>query len=162
MMYKTVKITQRQRDIAKKLYPFTALRGSVTQGESNIYGALGEVVVREYYEAKGVEVTHDNTYDYDLMIGGYKVDVKSKKTNYEPQPHFFSSIPSYNTKQQCDLYLFVMVREDLSEAYLLGYKKKNAFYNEATFNKKGEKDWNGWLFKTDCYNLRVDKLNPLK
>jgi hypothetical protein len=46
--------------------------------------------------------------------------------------------------------------------YLLGYKNKKDFFNEATFNKKGTLDINGWDFKDDCYNLEISKLNQFK
>ena len=45
----TVSIEEVQIEKAKKLYSFNALRGSITKGKSNIYGALGEVIVSDYF-----------------------------------------------------------------------------------------------------------------
>jgi hypothetical protein len=162
MDIKEIEITEHQRMIARELYPFNSLPGSVTKGESQMYGALGEIIVHDYYVQKGFDVSPDNTYDYDLLMQGYKVDVKTKKVRTRPQAHHFASIPAWNTRQKCDIYMFARILEDMSKGWILGYKTKHSFYKEATFNKEGDKDWNGWTFKTDCYNLRIDKLNTLK
>ena len=40
-----IKITDDQRKRGKELYEFNVLNGSVTEGEGNEVGALGEVIV---------------------------------------------------------------------------------------------------------------------
>ena len=72
-------IKQNQIDEAQNLYTFKNLKGSITNGQSNIYGALGEVIVYDYFKDKKFNIIKQNTYDYDLIINGYKVDVKTKK-----------------------------------------------------------------------------------
>tara|TARA_R110000787_G_scaffold20623_5_gene61407 strand:- start:2 stop:511 length:510 start_codon:yes stop_codon:yes gene_type:complete len=144
---------------AKALYPFDNLRGSISKGKSNIYGALGEVIIHDLCERNNTPANLNSTYDYDLIIDNkYKVDVKTKRTTVKPKPHYLCSISSFNTRQECDFYFFLRVTEDLTKYYLLGYKKKKDFFNEATFNKKGTEDVNGWLFKDDCYNLEISHL----
>jgi hypothetical protein len=69
----TLDINNEQIQRAENLYPFGALNGSITNGRSNIYGALGEVVVMDYYSH--LDVDADSTYDYDMIIDGHKVDV---------------------------------------------------------------------------------------
>jgi len=152
-------ISKKQLERAEKLYPFKGLKGSITKGKSNIYGALGEIIVHDYFKLKGYVVDFNSTYDYDLIINGFKVDVKTKRGKTIPEPHHWASIPSYNTKQNCHIYMFAKILEDYSKGYLLGYKVKSDFFEQANFNKKGEEDWNGWKFKDDCYNLKVDNLN---
>jgi hypothetical protein len=46
--------------------------------------------------------------------------------------------------------------------FLLGYKSKDDFFNNAQFNEKGSTDVNGWVFKADCWNLPVKDLDKLK
>ena len=160
-----MKITKEQIDRAKKLYPFKDLKGSITKGESNIFGALGEVIIHDINKANGNNVDFNSTYDYDLIINGFKVDVKTKKTTVKPKGNYLCSISSFNTKQKCDYYFFVRITEDLKECYILGYKRKADFFKEATFNKKGEIDPEGngvWTFKDDCYNLKIKMLNQFK
>jgi len=154
------KVSKKQIDIAKKLYDFNALKGSITKGRSNIYGALGEVIIYDFYTSKNIKVKHNPTYDYDMIIEGHRIDVKTKRTTVKPKPHYLCSIK--NPKQNCDYYFFVRILEDLSVAYLLGYKQKGEYYKEAIYKTKGEKDVNGWTFKDDCYNLEISKLNKFK
>jgi len=155
---KIIKIKEEQIKRAKKLYPFNELKGSITKGRSNIYGALGEIIIYDLSKKKGFNVNFKSNYDYDLIIEGYKVDVKTKRTTVIPKPEYLCSISSFNTKQKCDIYFFLRINENLNYCYLLGYKRKKDFFNEAIFNKKGSLDVNGWIFKDDCYNLKIQML----
>lgn len=159
---KTIKISADQIEMAKELYTFTKLKGSITEGESNIYGALGEVVVYDYFKGRGFAVDFNSTFDYDLVIGRYLVDVKTKKTTAIPRNNYLCSIAAYNIRQNCDFYFFLRITERLDVCYLLGYIKKADFFSEAIFNRKGEIDVNGWTFKADCYNLQIHMLTKFK
>ena len=55
------------------------LQGSITGGSRNVLGAIGEVVVADSIKAKEV-----NTYNYDLIKGGNKIDVKTKRCTSKP------------------------------------------------------------------------------
>jgi hypothetical protein len=155
-----VYITKEQIIRAKELYPFDSLNGSITKGDSNIYGALGEVVIYDWFKKDNPVM--ENTFEYDLIIKGYKVDVKTKRTTVPPLPNYLCSISAFNTHQKCDYYFFCRITEDLSKAYLLGYIKKDLFFLISNFRKKGEKDTDQFLFKDDCYNLEISELTPFK
>jgi len=164
---KIIKITKEQIERAKKLYPFNELKGSITKGESNIYGALGEVIIYDINKKNGLNVDFKSTFDYDLIINGYKIDVKTKKyTNkFTPNLKWNLNISDFNTTQNCDFYFFIGVSDDLKSYSLYGYIKPIEFYKISTFNKKGEIDPSGngvWTFKDDCYNLKIEKLNEFK
>lgn len=75
-------ITQQQRELAKTFYPFDVLNGSVTKGKSKIYGAMGEIVAKDYFLSKGLSVDDNATYDYDMIVNGYKIDIKTVKCKY--------------------------------------------------------------------------------
>ena len=154
-----IDITQNQIERAKKLYDFAELKGSISEGKGNLYGALGEIIVYDAYQANGFEVDFNSTYDYDMVIQGYKVDVKTKRTNFEPLPHFLCNVSAYNTKQQCDFYFFLSINENLKDCYMVGYKAKAEFFNQATYNQKGTHDVNGWVFKDDCYSMQIGQLD---
>ena len=157
-----IEISKKQIERAKELYPFKELRGSITKGKSNIYGALGEIIIYDIYKKNGLDVDFKSTYDYDLIIEGYKVDVKTKRTTVVPKANYLCSISSFNIRQKCDFYFFLRINENLKQCYLLGYKKKIDFFSEAKFNKKGSLDVNGWAFKDDCYNIKIEMLNKFK
>lgn len=157
-----VKVREDQIEKAKNLYPFESLRGSITSGQGNIFGALGEIIIFDTFVDAGFNVDFDSTYDYDLKIEGCTVDVKTKRTTVTPQPHYLCSISAHNTRQECDFYFFVRVLEDLSQCFLLGYKRKEDFFAEADFNEKGSSDVNGWKFKDDCYNIKIKDLTKFE
>jgi hypothetical protein len=160
-------ISPEQLERAEELYSFGQLHNSIMEGQSNIYGAIGEILVNDYYEDLGFEVEIIGSYDYDLLINGKKIDVKSKKTTVSPLPHYNCSVAAFNTTQKCHGYFFTRIHEKKKYGYLLGMRSKKAFYEEATFNRQGEIDKSsqfGWKFRADCYNLEISKLKgpPVK
>lgn len=151
-------ITKESIAEAKKLYDFGILNNSYTQGEGNKCGALGEVLVRQYYNA-----IQENTYDYDLIIENKKIDVKTKRFNASltPTMKWTASVLAFNTKQKCDYYCFVGMSDDYKKAYLYGFIAKDEFYNTAIFRKKGDIDPNGsskWTFREDSYSTTISQL----
>jgi len=133
------------------------LQGSITGGTSNVVGAIGEVIVADIIGA-----TEANTFNYDLVKDGNRIDVKTKRCNTKPQSNYDCSVASHGTKQDCDSYVFVRILTDLSKAWILGSITKQEYYAKATRYKKGQVDpSNGFTFKTDCYNLPISKLEPI-
>ncbi|MDB4461434.1 hypothetical protein N9043_00640 [bacterium] len=155
-------IIQEQIERARELYPFDSLKGSITEGGSNIYGALGEIMIYDWSKLKTEDVDFNSTYDYDMIIKGRRVDIKTKKTTVVPKPFYLCSISAFNSKQDCDHYIFTRIDESLKVGYILGYISKKRFFKDAAFKKKGELDINGWTFKDDCYNIEVSKLTQFK
>jgi hypothetical protein len=139
------------------------LRNSITKGAGNVYGFVGELVATRYLGA-----LHHNTHDYDVVLPagpqGFRVDVKTKKVTSKPKPNYLCTVADYNTRQQCDAYVFTRVMDDFSYAYLLGWLTKEQFYKEAKFFKRGDIDPSGngkWKFTADCYNVQIDQLRPM-
>lgn len=137
------------------------LKHSIRGGAGNIYGFIGEIIVRDKYKCKAA-----NTYEYDLISAkGNTIDVKTKATKVKPQPDFECSIVSYK-KQSCDYYLFARVSNDKTRAWILGYISPEDYFAQAVFRKKGELDPNSssrfpFYFTADCYNLPINKLKEL-
>ena len=150
-------ITETQIEQAEHLYPFDKLNGSITKGKSNIYGAIGEIVARDYM-SRFYSVTLSNTYDYDLIVNGSTVDVKTKRTTVAPKPHYYCSISAWNIHQNCDYYCFVRVLENKQKAFLIGLITKQDFFNRAVYKQKGELDTNGFSFKDNCYNVPISEI----
>lgn len=150
--------TPSQISEAHKLFDFNKLNNSITEGDGNVSGALGEIVVRDVYNGKQA-----NTYDYDIILKDKKVDVKTKRFSkkFTPNKNWTFSVADYNTTQKCDYYCFVGVSYDLSTVYIFGFIKKSDFLDRAVFRRKGEIDPNGngvWTFRADCYNIQVKDL----
>jgi hypothetical protein len=159
---KTLKITSDQINRAKKLYPFYILNNSITKGAGNITGALGEIIIHDLYLSKGYNVSFESTFDYDLIINDFKVDVKTKKTKVIPVESYLCSIPERQINQRCDYYYFLRIHENMNDCFVLGFISKQRFYNEAFFKRKGELDINKWTFKDNCYNIKIESLSKLK
>lgn len=131
------------------------LRHSIRKGEGTVYGFLGELVFLRL-----VGGSHENTYDYDVVMrSGVRVDVKTKMVTSAPRPHYECSIAASNTKQDCDVYAFVRVDEDMTRGWYCGAMFKDLFFAEARPIKKGEMDHsNGWVASADCFNVRIADL----
>ena len=154
-----VDITDMDLENAEKLYSFECLNNSVMGGKSNIYGAIGEVAVEKYLKSKNRVVDFESTFDYDMIVSGKKIDVKTKRTTVVPKDDYLCSVAAFNTKQKCDYYVFARVSEKKDVAYILGYISKGDFYSRSTFYKKGDIDVNGFVFKADNYSIKVKDLN---
>ena len=134
------------------------LANSITNGAGNLAGFIGEVVVADELNAK-----HDNTYDYDLTLNNTtRVDVKTKRCNSKPLDTYDCSISAHGTKQKCDMYIFVRVLNDFSKAWILGKLGKEEYFDRATFFKKGMvAPDNGFRFRADCYNVKINMLESI-
>jgi hypothetical protein len=143
----------------RKAKEMGALNNSILEGKGNVYGFMGEIV---FAEAMGLAFS--NTFDYDFILDGIKIDVKTKHCTSPPRPEYECSVADVNKDQDCHFYVFVRVMKDLSKAWILGKKRKADYYNEATFYKKGQEDpnsKNGFEFTADCYNLKISDLMPI-
>lgn len=158
------KIFKDQFKRAEELYNFQKLPGSFTGGKGNLAGAIGEIVIYDFFYSGGRDVKHEGTKDFDLLIDEYKVDVKTKRRNVKPKPNYLCSVADWNTTQKCDFYFFVSLNLIYKKAYLMGYISPADFYEKAFFLKKGESDGQGTGYKApaDCYNLRYSELNDFK
>ena len=156
-----INITDQQIIEAQKLYNFKALNNSITEGESQIYGALGEVMVMDFLRSLNKPVKYIGSYDYDLEINGKKIDVKTIKTDKEPTNDFNANISAFNTRQQTDFYLWCSVAESMKYGYIIGYLEKDEFYRIAELKKKGQIDWGKWVFKSDTYTTKVKNIKKI-
>ena len=142
----------------KKAATVGNLQGSITGSLSHVVGAIGEIIVADVMGAD-----ESNTYDYDLVRDGERIDVKTKRCNTRPFPHYDCSVAAHGTNQNCDSYVFVRILTDTSRAWILGSIPKPDFYTRATKYKRGDVDpANGFIFKADCYNLPISELSDVK
>lgn len=158
MKFIEIDVTSSQVMRAEKLYDFNMLRNSITSGDSQIYGAIGEVVVMDYLIASGVPTEYIGCKDYDLMCDCVSIDVKTIRVNKPPRDTFNANISAHNTWQNTFMYLWVFVSEDKATAWLVGWLDKKTFFEEAKLNKEGDEDGGGWKFKSDTYSMKLSSL----
>ena len=153
-----IEITEKMKNRAwKKAREMGKLKNSITGGDGNIAGFLGEEVANEVVNG---QIT--NTYDYDILKDGLKIDVKTKRCTSKPKPYYDCSVAAYNTTQGCDYYVFVRIENKggkWGKAWVLGSYPKKKYFQDAKFLRKGTKDGNNsFIVKSDCYNMSIDKL----
>jgi hypothetical protein len=132
------------------------LYNSITSGAGNIAGFIGEDIAQQILGGSLA-----NTYDYDLVLddGTTTVDVKTKQTSAVPLPHYECSVAALNTKQACDYYCFVRVKNDFTVGWYLGVVKKQDYLADSVFMKKGTVDpANNYVVKSDCFNMKIANL----
>lgn len=136
------------------------LRQSITKGQGNLAGIVGEEIALAVLG--GTFANEEKNIDFDLILpDGRTVDVKTKRTSVKPLPHYECSISTYY-QQQCDLYAFVRVHNDLHVGWFLGVYDRDKFYKDCTHFKKGDIDKsNGFKFKADAYNLPISQLKDV-
>ena len=140
------------RDLAEDM---GKLYNSITSGQGNVAGFIGELVVAELLDAQ-----RQNTKDYDLVLAdGSTVDVKTKRTSVEPKTHYDCSVAKLSLHQKCDKYAFCRVKNDYTVCWFLGLIPHDRYFELARELKKGEIDpSNNYTVKSDCFNLSIADL----
>lgn len=142
---------------------------SFHNGSGNMYGALGECAVKQYY---GDAILFPEVWspDFDMYWANkWKIDVKSKgiSAGVTPQPFYNVSVSTNNgggmgTNQKCDIYCFCHVSADYKKVWIDGFLTKDKFLKTAKFFKKGSLDTNhpntNFHFKVDTYVTTISKL----
>jgi hypothetical protein len=145
-------------DARKKANEMGRLKHSILKGNGNITGFVGEFMVSNYLKAR-----IENTYDYDIVKYDIKIDVKSKKCTSIPKPEYDCSVPAYNTRQNCDYYVFTRIMDNFETGWICGIISKEKFFKNARLYKKGEIDKSNWMeFKEDSYNMKIKDLLNFK
>ena len=133
-----IQITPGQIERAKKLYSFNTLKNSIKEGEGNLIGAIGEIVAYDYYKSHDKIVIHSGDLNFDLLIDGSKIEVKTMEHNAPPRDEYECNLSLFNSEQQCDYYLFVDVNSSHSTAYIKGYVSKERLKKIRQLRLKGE------------------------
>ena len=157
-----IKITQKMKERAwRKARQMGQINNSITKGDGNIAGFLGEEIANEI-----IKGDINNTYDYDIIKDGVTYDVKTKRCTSEPKPYYECSVAAFNTKQKCDHYVFVRIENikgKWTRAWVLGAYDKNKYFKDARFLKKGQTDGDNYFkVKADCYNMEISKLKSME
>jgi hypothetical protein len=159
MNYIEVEITEAMRvEAEEKAKKLGELKNSITRGEGNVAGHLGELIAQKVI---GGDIV--GTRDYDIVTkDGVKWDVKTKRCAVVPQDHFECSVTNYNTTQKCDRYIFVRVLKDYTKGWVIGELPHDEYYAKATFIEQGQYDpRNKWRALCDCWNVPFTDLNEV-
>lgn len=131
------------------------LESSRTHGKGNVIGFLGEAAA---VRLTGAELC--DTLQFDILLEGARIDVKTKSCSSPPKKHYLCSVMTYQLKNECDGYIFARVDLPKRQGWILGYISKDRLLREGFECKKGEQD-GIFTFTEDCYSIRVDKLDEI-
>lgn len=145
----------------RDFYEFKAskLNTSFTKGVSQDYGALGEILIIDYYKIPAQNI--HGTADYDILYDNKKVDIKTKKVSNKPLSTYFSSISHNSFHQKCDEYVFVRINKNMTKAWICGWISKKDFFTKGRYYYEGDIDptsSKGFTFKNDCMNVPIYEL----
>ena len=150
-----IKVTNKMfLDARKEASKFGKLKGSILNGGGVLAGMVGEQVAMKAIPTAVL----DSTFDHDLVDNGVTIDVKTKQTSVEPQPHYTCTVTA-GRLQQCDEYVFVRVLKDFTKGWYIGRMKSDDFIGAAKFYQKGDRDDHGFLIKADCYSLPISEVS---
>ena len=74
------------------------LKNSITNGKGNLSGVLGEYLAHKHLPRS----IWKNTFDYDLVENGVRIDVKTKRCTSAPKDFYDCSIAETSLHQKCD------------------------------------------------------------
>lgn len=137
-----------------------ALNKSITDGDGNVAGLIGEILVASIL----TDCLHESTFDYDIIAStGVKIDVKTLRCSSKPKPHYDVMLPAQNTRQKTDLYVFCRVHQSLEEAWILGGMGKADFLTHAYFRDRGDytSNFTGFKCTVPCFTMQIKHLSSL-
>jgi len=158
-----INVSKEQLERAKNLYEFKVLNNSLSKGKGNLIGAIGEIVLFDYYTNKGKNVVHAQDFEYDLIIEKYKVECKTQSSNYTPKSNYDCKLSTFNDSQNCDYYCFLHVLKDFSKVWIKGMLSKEDLNQLKILKKKGERCdvYKDFIFPEDTWIVKNHQLKKI-
>jgi len=162
-----VPVDNTMRDIASsRTNQQGSLNGSILDGQGTFAGMLGEIAAVMAIPRLVIA----NSYDYDLMLDGLTIDVKTVDRTSRPTKDYMASVASWNTRQKTDFYLFVSTQrimrqdengndnrddkrpEDYTGVHIMGMMRKDDYFKAAKKFPAGTPDGkNNHVVEHTCY-----------
>lgn len=134
-------------------------------------GSFGELIVMDWLAKTGKNWAPVFSTQHDLLVGTERWEIKTKERSVEPQPHYECTVPAYNHEHQVpDRFIFVSVQSDKNTSGAQRFKKAHILgtirYNDLELKCQLQTPQdapanNGWVATINCYNVRIDQLDPL-
>lgn len=107
-----------------------SLNNRSVNANSYATGVIGELAVSEALASLGIDHSHDDTYEYDFLADGVKIDVKTNNYQYGPISYNNKAmLTEYLKNQKCDVYVFVVTSDDEDIAQIMGCCAKHWFWS---------------------------------
>jgi hypothetical protein len=147
---------------ANKLHEIESSGGpfnnSLLEGEGLLHGIVGELIVRDFLKSEGVATERVRKPDFDLLANGVRVEVKTQRQSGPAiMPYYDVNVQDRLCvglpQQNCDLYVFCRVDNDVQYGGIVGWQTHWAVYHSGTWKtrKKGETMGSGRGATNDCW-----------
>ena len=140
-----------------------SLNGRSVNKNSYATGVIGELAVSQALASLGMNYSHDDTYDYDFLVEGIKLDVKSSASRFERVGGNNSTLlTSYLKNQDCQAYAFASVSYAENLVYIMGICAKFWFWETGAAKdyKKGEQIFKKPI-REDARNMKFKHLTSI-
>ena len=130
--------------------------------ERHKVGFIGEELFKKAFPMSE-ESFGKNVYYYDYILGKRKVEIKTKMCTTTPSPYYECSIYNY-FEQKPEYYFFTRIMKKnggYPYGWLLGYISAKEFKKKNYYVPKGQLQQNGFVTRTDTWNIRISELKPI-
>jgi len=133
--------------------------------EQQYLGLIGENMVRKYYN---MPYSFSEGFDggHDIILNGYKIDVKTMGRTVDPQPHYANNFVAYQKELDCDILYFTSINKKTSTIFFCGWTWKNDFLNEALYFEQDairhRDDGTNFKILAPLYEISNKNLNEIK
>jgi hypothetical protein len=148
-------VTREMFEDAKRTMLDRVLYNSLTNGEGNLAGRVGELMYLKIFG--GTPDVTNRKYDI-TATSGYTVDIKTARCDSVPQYHFNANVFATSDHQTSDALYFMRVTNDYTKCYPLGLICRPDYYREAPQHKKGDFDGPNFKYKADGRHIQIGKL----
>lgn len=127
--------------------------------ESSIHrmvGYIAECLVKRVF----VPLNYSKDDAYDFEFNGATFDSKAQGTNRDPSLNGIYSVYEYQRNTKADFFIFSSVKNDFSEAWIVGFIPTGEFFRKAKLMPKGHKGKN-FTYNEARYDITAsDLINP--
>jgi hypothetical protein len=143
---------------------------NILSGEAQVMGSfagrLGELALSKHL---GVEIADKK--DYDMMVSGKRLEVKTKQRAVKPRSDYIVQVAVYSKHQRPDAYAFLSLQYgdrdsggkyiDPQHLWLCGFKTTEDYFSESEMWPKGYVDPNmpSYTTMSDMHVMKIDDLN---
>lgn len=137
----TPEMVAESRRLAKSM---GSIKNSILSGGGNRAGFLGELALARFL---GVE--RENERNFDLILNGKTIEVKSKRRLFDPHPSFEGSVALSSSHQHPSYYAFLSLTFEskcgknyagLKSVWLCGFISYSEFMEKSVVWEKGKID----------------------
>lgn len=143
-------------DAARKSVSIGTLKNSFSNGNRQIVGILGQ----EMFKVRYPDAVEPFKYDYDFVLRGQKVEVKTRIFSIEPNDSWDFVIPQ-TMNQQFDYIFFCGIHSSLSFGHIYGFLSK-AQYEASKVISAGDPMPQGGYYKAGGKIVFVRDLQKVK